>query len=85
MCQLVRMHVKHAKMHQVLRHSKICNGVKMHARDCQGEKREKQVKLQGNEHIRGLISHQFTFSKRGMLGTPTLGSNRCQVPSLSAF
>ena len=51
----------------------------------QGKKREKQVKLQGNEHIRGLISHKFTFSKRGILGTLTLGGNRWQVKSFSAF
>jgi len=60
-------------------------GVKMHAKDYQGNKREEQVKLQGNEHIIGLISHQFTFSMRGMLGTQTLGANRCQVPSVNAF
>jgi len=85
MCQIVGIHVKHAKMCQVIRHAKICKGVSMHAKDCQGKKKEKQVKLQGNEHIRGLISHQFTFSKRGMLGTPTLGGNRFQVQSLSEF
>jgi len=51
-----------------------CEGVTMHAEDCQGNKREEQVKLQGNEHIIGLISHQFTFPMRGMLGTPTLGA-----------
>ena len=77
MCQIVPRHGKHVKMCQVIRHAKMCKGVSMHAKDCQGNKREKQVKLQGNEHIRGLISHQFTFSKRGMLGTPTLGGNRC--------
>ena len=60
-------------------------GVSMRAREYQGNKREKKVKIQGNEHIRGLISHQFTFSKSGMLGTPTLGANRCQVKSISAF
>jgi len=51
-------------------------GVTLRVRDCQGNKNEKQVKLQGNEHIRGLISHQFTFSNRGILGTPRLGANR---------
>ena len=85
MCQIVQRHVKNAKMCQVIRHAKMCKGVSMHARDIQGNKREKQVKLQGNEHIRGLKRYQFTFSKRGMLGTPTLGTNRCQVQSLSAF
>ena len=85
MCQIVRRHVKHEKMFQVIRHAKMFKGVLMCARECQGNKREKQVKLQGNEHIRGLMSHQFTFSKRGVLGTPTLGANRCQVQSLSAF
>ena len=63
----------------------MCKGVSMRAKDYQGKKREKQVKLQGNEHIRGLISHQFTFSKRGMLNTLTLGDNRFQVQILSAF
>ena len=85
MCQIVQRHVKHAKMFQVIRHAKLCKGVSMCARDCQGKKWEKKVKLQGNEHIRGLMSHQFTFSKRVMLGTPTLGANRSQVQSLSAF
>ena len=85
MCQIVRRHVKHVMMCQVIRNSKIYKGVSMCARDFQGNKREKQVKLQGNEHIRELISHQFNFSKRGMLGTPTLGANRCRVKSLSAF
>ena len=85
MCQRVRRHVKYANMCQVLRHANICNGVTIHARDYQGNKKEKQVKIQGSEHIIGLISHQFTFSKRGMLCTPTLGGNECQVPSVSAF
>ena len=79
------MHVKHAKMFQVLRHAKMCKGVTMRVRDDQGNNMKKKVKIQGDEHIRGLISHQFTFSKRGMLGTPTLGANRFQVPNLSAF
>ena len=57
----------------------------MHARDCKGKKREEQVKIQGNEHIIGLISQQFTFSMRGILVTLTLGANRCQVPSVNAF
>ena len=85
MCQIVRRHVKLDNMCQVIRHAKMCKGVSMCAKECQGNKRDKKVKLQGNEHRRGLISHQFTFSKRGMLGTPTLGANRCQVQSLSAF
>ena len=72
--QIVQRHVKHAKIFQVIRHSKMCKGVSMHARDFQGKKREKQIKLKENENIRGLISHQFTFSKSGMLGTPTLGT-----------
>ena len=71
MCQIVRRHVKHDKMCQVIRHAKMFKGVSMRARDYQGNKRKKQVKLQGNEHIRGLISHEFTFSNRGMLGTLT--------------
>ena len=85
MCQIVGIHVKHAKMFQVIRHAKMCKSVSMRVREFQDNKREKKVKLQGNEHIRGLISHQFTFSKRGMLGTLTLGGNRFQVQSLSAF
>ena len=85
MFQIVRRHVKYANMCQVLRHANICNGVTIHARDYQGNKKEKQVKIQGNEHIIGLISHQFTFSKRGMLCIPKLGGNECQVPSVSAF
>ena len=80
MCQIVRKHVKQSKMCQVLRHAKMYKGVTMHAKDYQGNKREEQVKLKGNEHIIGLISHQFTFPMRGMLGTPTLGSigAKCQ-------
>ena len=85
MCHIVRRHFKQAKICQVLRHAKMYKGVTMHARDYQGNRREEQVKLQGNEHIIGLISHQFTFSMRVMLGKPTLGANRCQVPSVNAF
>ena len=85
MCQIIQRHVKQANMWQVLRHAKMYKGVKMHAKDCQGNIREEQVKLQENEHIIGLISHQFTFSMRGMLGRPKLGANRCQVSSLNAF
>ena len=72
-------------MCQVIKQGNICNSVTIHVRDYQGNKKEKQVKIQGNEHIIGLISHQFTFSKRGVLCTPTLGGNECQVPSVSAF
>ena len=85
MCRIVRRHVKQAKMCQVLRHAKMYKGVTMHARGCQGNKREEQVKLQVNEHIMGLIIHQFTFPMRVMVGKPTLGSNRCQVPSVNVF
>ena len=85
MFHIVQRQVKYANMCQVLRHAKIFNGVTIHARDYQGNKKEKQVKIQGNEHIIGLISHQFTFSRRGMLCTPTLGGNKCQVPGVSAF
>ena len=77
MCHIVQRHVRQDKMCQVLRHVKMYKGVTMHARYYEGKKREEQVKIQGNEHIIGLISHQFTFSMRGMLGTPTLGANRC--------
>ena len=31
-------------------------------------KRKNQAKMQGNEHIRELISKDFIFFKRGMLG-----------------
>ena len=79
MRHIVQRHVKHVKMCQVISHAKVRKGVSMRARDFQGNKREKQVKLQGNEQIIGLIIHQFSFSKRGMLGTTTLGANRCQV------
>ena len=85
MCMIVRRHAKQDNMCQVLRDAKIYKGMTMHARDCPGNKREEQVKLQGNEHIVELISQQFTFSMRGRLGTPTLGANSCQVPSVSAF
>ena len=85
MFQIVGIHVKHAKMCLVIRRAKMCKGVSMHVKECQDKKREKKDKLHGNEHIRGLISHQFTFSKRGMRGTLTLGGNRFQVQSLSAF
>ena len=85
MCQILGIHVKNSKMCQVIRHAKMCKGVSMRVRGCQDNRMEKKVKLKGNEHIRGLISQQFTFSKRGMLGTPTLGNNRCQVQILSAF
>ena len=85
MCHIVQRHVKQAKICQVLRHAKMCRGVTMHAKDCQGNEREKKVKLQGNEHIIGLIIHQFSFSLGGMIGTQTIGSNRSQVPSVSAF
>ena len=85
MCQIVRRHVKHAKMCQVIRNANMYKGVLMCARDCQGNKMEKHIKLQGNEHIIWLMSHQFTFSKSGMLRTPTVGANRCQVKILSEF
>ena len=85
MCQIVRRHSKYAKMCQVLRHAKICNGVTIHVRDYQGNKKVKQVKIQGNEHIIGSISLQCTFSRRVMLCAPTLGGNECQVPSANAF
>ena len=55
----------------------MCKGVTMRVRDGQGNKMEKLVKIKGDEHIRGLINHQFTFFTRGMLDTPTLGVNRC--------
>ena len=85
MCQIVRIHVKQDKTCQVRRHAKMYKGVTMHARYCQGNKREEQVKLQVNEHTIGLISHQFTFSMRVKLGKTTLCANRCQVPSVNAF
>ena len=39
---------------------------------------EHHIKMHGNEWIRELISHGFTFFKRGMLGVPTLGPKVCQ-------
>ena len=63
MRQIFKRHVKYANMCQIIRHAKVCNGVTIHAREYQGKKKEKQVKLQGNEHVRGLISHQFTDRK----------------------
>lgn len=69
----------------MIRHAKIYKGVTMHARDSQGNKKEEKVKIKGNEHIVGLISHQFTFFMRGMLGTPKVAANSCQVPSVNAF
>lgn len=33
----------------------------------------------------GLISHKFILSMRDMLGTPTVGVNKCQVPSVIEF
>ena len=35
--------------------------------------------MEGNEHIRGLISCDFIFFKRGMLSTLIICSNTCQV------
>ena len=35
--------------------------------------------MKGNEHIRGLISQDFIFFERGMLGTLIVCSNTCQV------
>lgn len=85
MFQIVQRHVKYANMCQVSRHAKMCKGVTIRARGYEGNKKEKHVKLQGNEHFIWLISHQFTFPRRGMLCTPTLGGNKCQVPSVSAL
>ena len=41
--------------------------------------------MQRNEHIRGLISEGFTFFKRGMLGTLTIGSNTYHVSMNAKF
>ena len=65
MCQIVLRHVKYAKMCQVLRHANICNGVTIHARDYQGNKKEKHVKIQGNEHIIGLIKSSIYIFQEG--------------------
>jgi len=50
-------------------------------KEFQGNKRKNQDKMQGNEHIRELTSHDFIFFKRSMLGTLIIGSNTCQVPT----
>ena len=76
MYKIVPRHVKYANMFQVPRHAKMCKGVTIHVRDYEGNKKDKKVKVQGNEHIRGLVSHQFTFYRRGMLDTPTIGGSR---------
>ena len=55
----------------------------MCAREYRGNTRENQAKIHGNEQIRGLISRNFTFFKRDMLGTPTLGVNACLVPTFA--
>ena len=44
------------------------------ARVCQYVSRQ-----QKEEPIRGLISQEFIFLKRGMLGTLIIGPNTCQV------
>ena len=49
-------------------------------KEFQGNKRNNQAKMKGNEHIRGLISRDFIFFKRGMIGTLIICSNTCQVP-----
>ena len=49
-------------------------------KDFQGKKRNNRAKMQVNEHIKGLISHDFIFLKRGMLGTLIICSNTCQMP-----
>ena len=76
MCQIVRRHVKCANMCEEPRNSKMSSMFQLRAREYQGNKKEKHVKLQGNKHIIGLKIHQFTFSRRGMVGTPTLSANR---------
>ena len=48
-------------------------------KEFQGNKRNKQAKMQLNEHIRELISRDFIFFKRGMLGILIIFSNTCQV------
>jgi len=48
-------------------------------KECQGNKRKKQAKIKGNEHIRGLKSRDFIFFKMGMLGRLIIWSNTCQV------
>lgn len=43
MFQIVRRHVKYVKMCQVLRHAKMCNDVIIHAKGCQGNKKENKL------------------------------------------
>ena len=38
MSQIVRRNVKNANMSEVIRHAKMCKGVLMHAKECQGKK-----------------------------------------------
>ena len=49
-------------------------------KEYQGNKKKNEAKMKVYEHIRGLISEDFIFFKRGMLGTLIIGSNTCQVP-----
>ncbi len=66
----------------MLRHARMCR-VPEYANMCQefqGNKTNNQAKMKGNEHIIGLISRDFIFFKRGMLGTLIICSNTFQVP-----
>jgi len=49
---------RHVKTCHVLRHDKMC------VKECQGNKREHQVEMKINEHIRGLVSQDLTVSRR---------------------
>ena len=91
-CQHVLRYPSHGKMFlvkifsktcEVPRNFSVCQSVLGYANMCeenQGNKKKNQVKMQGNEHIRGLISQEFILSKRGMLSTLILCFNTCQVP-----
>ena len=59
---------------------KLTNNMPICVKEYQGNKRNNQAKMQGNEHIRGLISWYFIFLKMGMLGTLIIGPNTFQIP-----
>ena len=48
-------------------------GISGHGKEFQGNTRENHVKMHGNEWIKGSISHDFIFLRRGMQYAPTLG------------
>ena len=55
-------------------------GMTICVKEYEGNKKKNQDKMKGNIHIRGLISQELIFFKRGMVGTLIIGSNTFQVP-----